>query len=221
MCRQQGCTAEQCGLEVSACNATTISCAREYINCSASSSDRCSCARPYVMCMSEGGCIDKTSGVERVNVHEMCIRDGCSTEHCDLLNYELELKAIPQQLTRTQSVKEALNPTCGNATCRKVELGTGHKSCQTTTLRCSRNYADCATRMADSHKWTQRLIRSSYIGSKEPYTIENDGQTIFWPAMDGSAAARPLSPLPKGKVTTTLLMLCCLEETMYLACALF
>ena len=107
MCHTQGCTAAQCGLEASACNTTSWACAREYLRCSGTQQHRCSCAAPYVKCMSEGGCVDKASGIPRVIIHEMCLQDGCSADQCDLLSEELELRAPQLPLSRTQVVQEA------------------------------------------------------------------------------------------------------------------
>ena len=57
--------------------------------------------------MSEGGCVDKASGIPRVIIHEMCLQDGCSADQCDLLSEELELRAPQLPLSRTQVVQEA------------------------------------------------------------------------------------------------------------------
>ena len=217
MCRAQGCSASQCGL-VPTCSSTATLCAQEYMECSSSQVDRCSCTAPYVMCMADGGCIDTASGIERVRVHDMCLRDGCTRELCHLLSEELEPSVLPS--SRARAVEDALkyNESCtmkcvreGGSSfaqctdeCRNGELSAGSKLCEETTLRCSREYADCATRTGNEYTWTAGLIRSGYVGFDLPYQIEDEGQTIVWPAMDGSAAARPRSPLPKGKVCSPI-----------------
>jgi cysteine-rich repeat protein len=252
MCHTHGCTAAQCGLEASACNTTAYACAREYLECSSTQIDRCSCATPYVKCMSDGGCVEKESGIPRVTIHEMCLLDGCSSDQCHLVSQELEHKASDEPGSRAEKVHEAYiknleetlafqafnathfanadferlcNDTWCNSACgtmcqrtgsqnqsslsqclygcfavlgRRMVESTASKPCETSTLRCSHEYADCFTRTTSNYNWTSTLIRSSYTGFGIPFQIQ--GHTLLLPGMDGSAAARTQSPIPKGKI---------------------
>jgi hypothetical protein len=147
--------------------------------------------------MSEGECIEKSTAIERVKISDMCIQDGCSADLCDILTDELESLPRARPRTRAQAVQQA-------SLAVHVVLEPSDQVCAATTVRCSRSYADCSTRVANSYAWTPTLIRSSHVGMDSPYQIQDEGTTLLFPAMDGSAAARPRSPLPKGKVRISL-----------------
>jgi hypothetical protein len=208
MCASQGCAKEQCALQEWSCNATAIACARDYLKCSASQTDRCSCAVPYTKCMSQGGCIDKGSGMARAAAHDLCLRDGCDLDVCDDLAHELEAKQQAPPSSRAVAVREALNDGNESVAAKSAgELGTSNKTCGSSTLRCSRSYADCTTRVANVYEWSPAQVRSSYVGLGKPFEILDGGGTVSWPGMDGSAAARVRLPLSRGLVRASAALL--------------
>lgn len=202
MCASQGCTKDQCALEERSCKPTAIACAREYLECSRSSTDRCSCAVQQTKCMSDGGCVDKDMGLARIAAYEMCLSDGCDADVCEQMAYDLEVRDKMQPLSRAAAVRQVLNnadDSAGNQS--KSVLGTSSKSCQSSTLRCSGSYAACMTRVANVYEWIPSLVRSGYAGLGKPFDITDEGKTLRWPGMDGSAAARVRTPLPRSKVS--------------------
>lgn len=187
------------------CNSTAIECAREYLKCSGSRADRCSCAVPYTKCMSEGGCLssDNQVGIARVTAYEMCLQDGCDVGVCDQMAYDLETQDNLRQLSRAGAVRQALQE--GNHSASRVlrngsALGTSSRACQSSTLRCSRSYASCMTRVSNVYEWSPTLVRSGYAGLDQSFEITDAGKSLGWPGMDGSAAARVPVPLPKSLV---------------------
>lgn len=151
--------------------------------------------------MSQGGCIDKESGIARAGAHDMCLRDGCDLDVCDELAHELEVKLQAPPSSRAVAVREALNDGNESAGANSSRaLGTSSKTCESSTLRCSRSYADCSTRVANVYEWSPSQVRSGYAGLGKPFDILDGGATIAWPGMDGSAAARVRLPLSRGLV---------------------
>jgi hypothetical protein len=79
-----------------------------------------------------------------MRTNDICIRDGCHTELCNLLIQELTAKPSLQVQPRFVAVQETLeinksktgNTTLGRSDTLTEAVGMGDKRCQTTTLRC-------------------------------------------------------------------------------------